>query len=76
MLAAVSYRDPASIHTPTVAVSDPITVSEATRNPDDSVVTSVEGALSTYEGNSSVTTAEAEPNARALRGMNALCRVA
>ena len=47
LLAAVSYRDPASIQTPTVAVSAPNVVSDPTRKPFSSVETSVVGALKT-----------------------------
>jgi hypothetical protein len=43
-LRAVSYRDPASIHTPTVAVDEPGMVSDATRRPEGRVVMSVAGA--------------------------------
>ena len=50
MLCAVSYRDPASIHTPTVAVLDPNIVSEATRRPLGNLVISVVGAARRYDG--------------------------
>ena len=45
LLWGVSYRDPASIHTPTVAVFEPGIVSDATRRPDEGKrVISVVGA--------------------------------
>lgn len=49
-MASSSYLDPASMKTPTVAVS-PWPPSDATRTPFFRVETSVAGAFSTYEGN-------------------------
>lgn len=44
LLWGVSYREPASIHTPTVAVLEPSMVSDATRRPVENWVISVVGA--------------------------------